>query len=455
MLTTWTSGHSCIGPTTAWALPAQVGARASRAHARARVACGSLVRDEGGQTSSEVLGVLLVVTLIISALSASLPGAIASAMVETVCQITQSDCGDESSAPRAAPGPTAPPEDEIDEERLREAVEEIHSKLDPGGWGVTAGDLDRIREILLELPPAEREAAILAISERDLEIWGDQMNENTRTKGGWSTSEKDAFFSAILPDLSPEAIERLASTNGYLSPEFDGGNDYGAPDYAEQGPFAPSADDIDQGGTGDCYFLAALGAVAEVDPGIVRRMVRRNPNGTYTVSFHPRGAWDVESDDTFEVTVIPEFANGLNEPPSNADEFYMQIIEKAWAQHGGGYDKVASSRPAIALEMITGHESSGSHIGLLSSFDPIEDALAEGRAVTASTDLTGNTPTVRLPDGSSAEVEISGQHVFMVTGVRDGMIVVRNPWGGVNAEFLLTLHQFRANFSRYNEVPTS
>lgn len=413
------------------------------------------MRDETGQTSSDLLGVLLLVALIVAALTAALPGAIASATVESICQITQSDCGDEPSAPQTAREPAAAPEDEVDEERVREAVEEIHSKLDPGGWGVTAGDLDRVREILLELSPAEREAVILAMSERDLEIWGDQMNENTRTKGGWSTSEKDAFFSAILPDLSPEAIERLAGTNGYLRPKFDGGNDYGAPDYSEQGPFDPSADDIDQGGTGDCYFLAALGAVAEADPGIVQRMVRRNPNGTYTVSFHPRGAWDVESDDTFEVTVIPEFANGLNEPPSNADEFYMQIIEKAWAQHGGGYDKVASSRSAIPLEMITGHESSGSYIGLLSSFDPIEDALAEGRAVTASTDLTGNTPTVRLPDGSSAEVEISGRHVFIVTGVRDGMIVVRNPWGGENAEFLLTLHQFRANFSRYNEVPTS
>jgi hypothetical protein len=132
----------------------------------------------------------------------------------------------------------------------------------------------------------------------------------------------------------------------------------------------------------------------------------------------------------------------------------MQIMEKAWAQHGGGYDKVANSRSAIALEMITGHESSGSFIPALGSFDPIEDALTEGRAVTAST-VTSHTPTVRLPDGSSADVRIPGKHVFIVTGVRDGMIMVRNPYGGENAEFLLTLQQFRASFIRYNQVPTS
>lgn len=55
--------------------------------------------------------------------------------------------------------------------------------------------------------------------------------------------------------------------------------------------FGPTIDDIDQGNTGDCYVIAALGAVAQANPHRVRKIVRRNTNGTYGVTFHERGSW--------------------------------------------------------------------------------------------------------------------------------------------------------------------
>ena len=51
---------------------------------------------------------LLLVVLIVAALTPSLPGAIASATLEKICQIAQSDCGDEAPGPRLAREPAAP-----------------------------------------------------------------------------------------------------------------------------------------------------------------------------------------------------------------------------------------------------------------------------------------------------------------------------------------------------------
>jgi hypothetical protein len=75
--------------------------------------------------------------------------------------------------------------------------------------------------------------------------------------------------------------------------------------------FGPTIDDVDHGNTGDCYFIAVLGAVAQANPDRVRKMVRRNANGSYTVTFHERGSWAVKAS-TFQVTVLPEFASGLS-----------------------------------------------------------------------------------------------------------------------------------------------
>lgn len=356
----------------------------------------------------------------------------------------------------------------LGEAGIADAVARVHRALDTAGLGVTASDLDAIRDVFDRLSPDERKALVMRLSTHDLEVWGDQMTES-RYKGGWSIQERDAFFSKLLPQLGTDAIDRLASTNPYLRPKFHGKREYGEADWRKRTFSFPEVDDITQGHTSDCYFLAALGAVAHKNPDLVRDMVRRNDNGTYTVTFHERGSWDAKAS-TFEVTVLPEFPGGLrDEPAQDDDRFYMQIIEKAWAQHGEGYDKVGDSRPGIPLEFITGHESSyssvsGSRPGL-GSFDPIQTALNDGRAVTATTPM--GLPKVPFPeievlrsDGQTkATVTIPYSHVYIVTGVRDvekagQMLVLRNPWGGDNAEFMLTISQFRQLFVFYTEVPS-
>jgi len=54
------------------------------------------------------------------------------------------------------------------------------------------------------------------------------------------------------------------------------------PLFAKDGP---SKDDVFQGGGGDCYFLSALAALAEANPGFIRNTVMDLSDGTYVVRF--------------------------------------------------------------------------------------------------------------------------------------------------------------------------
>lgn len=42
---------------------------------------------------------------------------------------------------------------------------------------------------------------------------------------------------------------------------------------------------VAQGKVGDCYFLSALADLANLNPGVIDKMIKTNPDGTYTVTF--------------------------------------------------------------------------------------------------------------------------------------------------------------------------
>ncbi len=111
----------------------------------------------------------------------------------------------------------------------------------------------------------------------------------------------------------------------------------------------PSAKDAEQGGIGDCFLIAAMGAVAESRPDIIKKMIQPNkPSKSYTVTFYevqrngtykPTApikvdAWFPTKDGKFQYT-LQGTSISLDGKP-----LWPAIVEKAYAQWQGGYDKL-------------------------------------------------------------------------------------------------------------------
>src|SRR5262245_17926918 len=81
--------------------------------------------------------------------------------------------------------------------------------------------------------------------------------------------------------LDPEAIKQKDG-----DPELVLQNSSNKPLFASDGP---TEDDVYQGNTGDCFFMARLSAAAKMNPEFVRKMVVDLGDGTYAVRFFRHG----------------------------------------------------------------------------------------------------------------------------------------------------------------------
>jgi len=210
--------------------------------------------------------------------------------------------------------------------------------------------------------------------------------------------------------------------------------------------------DVRQGALGDCYLMAALMSVARTDPQVIRKMVRDNGNGTYTVRFRlDRFGLSFLGKETKEVTVDARVPTGANDRPRYAQtgdervqdgkirfELWALIVEKAWAKLKGGYPNIAGGNPGAAMEAITGEKTD--------RFDPrsksdrfilarLKKAQADGHPVTCST------PKVEGWKGKKGDkkrkswnaladqLHVYAWHAYSFKAVKDEQIVLENPWG--------------------------
>jgi len=216
--------------------------------------------------------------------------------------------------------------------------------------------------------------------------------------------------------------------------------------------------DITQGGLGDCWILSSLGALALQNRSIIENAVRDNGDGTYTVTFYEptnAGWWAFWADDyrKVEITVNNEFATDQNGNPAftrpgDPNELWPMIIEKAYAQWKGGYDKIAGGVAGNALEALTGQESTVV-VGDL-SLEDMADKFEDGEAIVLSS----------MPkDQGTSELYTNGTlvtgHAYFVTNVdrNAGTVTIHNPWGWSGGEITVTYQQYVDNFYRYSTNP--
>jgi uncharacterized protein YukE len=234
--------------------------------------------------------------------------------------------------------------------------------------------------------------------------------------------------------------------------------------------------DVRQGGIGDCYLMASLAAIALQDPGVIRRMIRDNGDGTYTVTLHQnmRGlaAWQPQFYPV-EVVVTPEFpleggdlvfAQSVD-GQGDRQELWTALVEKAYAQANGGYHDIEGGWGHAAMEAVTGVESQWFSPSS-ATIDTFADHFEAGNAITASSlgelAIWGENGEIiiDIPDASDRnplfqDHTLCENHEYYVTGVdrANGSITVRNPWGWNEGEVTLSFAEFQGAFRRASVNP--
>jgi hypothetical protein len=207
-----------------------------------------------------------------------------------------------------------------------------------------------------------------------------------------------------------------------------------------------SENDIHQGQVGDCFLLSSIGEIAKLRPDVIKKMIKDNGNGTYTVTLHKQddgigNAWGLFSHDYKEVKVtvtadVPAASVNHGEGQAEQDgkkEIWPLILEKAYAQVVGGYanlNKGGSSDDALAT--LTGHSASQKSVSKF-SVDDLKDAMAKKKPLVFNTTSDGSGKKGDLPHG------MHRNHSYTFEGVTTGAdgkskVILKNPWGFDNPE---------------------
>ncbi|MCG6155128.1 C2 family cysteine protease [Rubinisphaera margarita] len=190
----------------------------------------------------------------------------------------------------------------------------------------------------------------------------------------------------------------------------------------------PTVKDIDQGGLGDCYFLAGLGAIAIDSPTALKHNIVDFNDGTYGVRY---GNSFYRVDNRLAVdsgSSTPAYA-GLGAQGS----MWVAVAEKAWAHYRTGQNSYASIESGWSVEVNRAFRTSSAVDRKISSFS---NAKSFGNYVGT---LWNGSQAVTIGFEGDSKKETSGKlilgHQYTVTGVqRDSagnvtLITLYNPWG--------------------------
>lgn len=187
----------------------------------------------------------------------------------------------------------------------------------------------------------------------------------------------------------------------------DSGEDKGNPDpyifkKLTGKPFTgkPAASDATQGSIGDCYLIAAMGALAAQPAGqaeIMRMIQPHAPNTSYTVTFKEEN-WDgtfkqipIKVDLWMPVDKGQLKYAGKGKPVADIEKaaLWPYILEKAYAVWKGGYDALdKGGSPGGAMGEIAGVDIRTKYVRDFSSDEElltaVKGAVNDGKALTAA-----------------------------------------------------------------------
>ena len=213
-------------------------------------------------------------------------------------------------------------------------------------------------------------------------------------------------------------------------------------------------------GLGNCYFVAAMAAVAKTDPERLQNMIKVEEDGTYTVKFPGlEKSYNVKAPTADEIGTID---GGIEKYGS-----WPLILMKAFGQHYGGgkdgrseiYGADHGSVRSAGMNALYKEGVKNGGIGASPLF------MSENDIHTRLMDkINPKNPKDAIPVTASSLLSdkgISGRHVYTVmkyeadpAKVGDGKITLRNPWGGPDATKVLSISEFKKIFSQisYPEI---
>ena len=199
----------------------------------------------------------------------------------------------------------------------------------------------------------------------------------------------------------------------------------------------PTPGDVRQGAIGNCYFPAAMAAVAHTSPAALKDMIKQNADGTYSVRFYENGnksrPVEVKVDGDLYVRSFggPIYGGSLGGPTSKDQmELWFPLIEKAYAQWKGSYDTIGNGGSAgKVMSEVLGRSQSYEWVSAGSEqrlFDRIQRDVARGVPVAAGTH--GTDQSARYTNTG-----VYANHAYSVLGVEEKngekFVKLRNPWG--------------------------
>lgn len=205
-------------------------------------------------------------------------------------------------------------------------------------------------------------------------------------------------------------------------------------------------DDIKQGYLGDCYFLAALAALAEKPSRIFNLFLTPtdNPQKYYACKILYKGKWKTIDIDEY----IPTLNNAPAFSKAIGPEVWVVLLEKAWSKLYSSYKRIEAGYPEEGL-----HDLTGAHIQAYrtkaADFDKEEfwryllEAEAKDWAMIASSQPGSDTNT------STTGIVLG--HAYTLLGAYDlqgnRLVKLRNPWGKSESK-----SEWNDNDSRWNSV---